>query len=141
MDNDRKMLIEKLRIFHRQLSSPAETADSVSGVELIDFDNLRKILSETAAELEAARSREQDHIAIRQWFANRIQALRRGRKAVVREPAKDLSDPAGESIRLIDLARMLDEESARMRRTLSGNSRVSVGGFYKSAEDFRSFKS
>ena len=108
-------------------------------LELIDFDLLQQTLEKTVSALDAALIREEEVGFMRSWLNERITALQRARNAIL--PCAKDDNHAGEleKTMLPELVVKFEEESARLRNTINmhpGKSQV-----YKSADDYRQFKS
>ncbi|MDD4050778.1 MAG: hypothetical protein PHR28_02610 [candidate division Zixibacteria bacterium] len=119
----------------------AEPPDAPPHIELIDFDDLRRVLEETMAALDAASRKTNDATVVRKWFAARIAALRRARHAFLQERSAAEPCPDGDDISLPTLLHCFEDESARWRAlTAEGSRRAGRNGGrpYNDILDFKS---
>jgi hypothetical protein len=119
----------------------ADSVDSPPHVELIDFDDLRRVLAETITALGAASRQSNDAAVVRNWFAARIAALRRARQAFLHQPPTTDSDPAGDDAPLPTLLRCFDDESARWRALTAEGSRRAGRNEGRARREYLDFKS
>jgi hypothetical protein len=148
MESDNRKLSEYLRETATALEVCASGSDEAAlgeqeapHLELVDFDRLRENLKTAAQELEQARIRERESDVVRQWFIDRIKALRRGRRAVLYERGGEAEAIASDRATLPQLMRGFEEEAARLRQTASNFNSGKIGSTSKGADDYRPFKS
>lgn len=123
MENEYRRLADAinhcLAILEGSLSEPEHETGGKRGephVELIDFDALRAVLRQALTAMDAAQLPQQDVPAAKEWFINRITALRRGRRAIVSNTGSEPDDAPSDETSLSGLIRSFEEESARLRR-------------------------
>lgn len=110
-------------------------------IELIDFDKLRQMLDETASSLEMAHALDLEVKVVRKWLIDRITALGRGQRAILGRRGADIDGAALNETSLPELVRHLDEVSASLRKSAVNYRLVAGTSAFRSADDFRKFKS
>jgi hypothetical protein len=110
-------------------------------VEMIDFDKLRDLLTASMAALEHARENDRDIAVARNWLANRVQSLQRGRNAVVSAHNRNNGVQSPDQSTLSELITQYEESAARLRRLVSTNCRQTIGKSDSGRGSFQEFKS
>jgi len=146
MENEYQRLAESLNrclaILEGAWTEPERTTGEIPGephIELIDFDALRIVLRQAVAAMAAVQSQRQDALAVREWFVNRITALRRGRRAILSHTSSEPDDAPSQEMSLSSLVRSFEEESARLRRLTVDRARRSHDLTRAASEKFREF--
>jgi len=116
-------LTENINEFLQTLSpNPAGSDDSEKEdrepprLELIDFDKLRMTLAEAVGALAAAKKLDEEAEYVKRWFALRINAIRRGRQALMSAPVNGRDVTAESQLSLAEHLRLYDEESGQLKR-------------------------
>jgi hypothetical protein len=146
MENEYRRLAESLNhcltVLDGAWTEPERTTGESRGephIELIDFDALRIALRQAVAAMAAVQSQQQDALAVREWFVNRITALRRGRRAILTHTSSDPDDAPSMETSLSGLVRSFEEESARLRRLTADRVRRSGDLTRAASEKYREF--
>lgn len=119
----------------------AGSVDAPPHIELIDFDDLRRALEETAVALGAASRQINDAEVVRNWFAARIAALRRARRVFLREQSAAEPDSTAEEISLPTLLRCFEDETARWRALTADSGRHTGRNEGRRHREYLDFKS
>jgi hypothetical protein len=110
-------------------------------IELIDFDQLCQVLSETITALDEAQAIKREGEVIRKWLKSRIASLRHGRQALLSQKKSLTESDDLEKTTLPELVRLFEDESARLRSLAKNAGPGKTGRRYHRADDFRQFKS
>lgn len=125
MGNNYESLAGQIKEFLGALSlhrttSPGSAGDDLEPLrlELLDFDQLKATLSSAVEALEAAHKDAADADYVKHWFALRIEAIRRGRRAMLSLPNSADGTVVDAQLSLSEHLRLYDEESTRLKREL-----------------------
>lgn len=145
---DLRQLEERLHHFAELLGAEPKEHESAAGpsdattphIELIDFDDLRRMLTETIAVLTTVAKQNDDAAVVRNWLGARIVALRRARQAFLREGLTPI-DPVEENMPLPTLLRCFEDETARWRAATADKSRRPGRSGGRGHKEYLEFKS
>jgi hypothetical protein len=146
MENEYERLAESLNQCLAMLdgtwAEPERTMGENQGephIELVDFDALRAALRQAVTAMAAVQSQQQDVLAVREWFVNRIAALRRGRRAILSHTSSEPDDAPSQETSLSSLVRSFEEESTRLRRLTADRACRSHDLTRAASEKYREF--
>lgn len=124
------------------VDDPSEAGQEVAvpHIELIDFDELRRTLLEAMAALAAASRREDDAAVVRNWLTMRVIALRRARRAFLRQGPAPVEPVAGD-VPLPALLRCFEDETARWRAATAERGRRAGRSGGRAQREYLDFKS
>jgi hypothetical protein len=140
-------LSESIHEFLQQLSpQPATHADSENAdqepprLDLIDFDKLQTALTDVVQALAAAKELEQDAEYVKRWLALRINAIRRGRQAMLSERVSGKELTAESGLSLAEHLRLYDEESGQLKKELRKSDKTRGALSRSQKEQYRQFR-
>ena len=125
-----------------RLHLPTAKDDESQSIECLDLDELRESLRLAGRRLAEAESDRMDADLARQWFAARIEGLRKARALVRHSPDDGAGSDTGMPMTMAGLIHHLTDLTASLRCLSScdssiGNRRFTPGN----RDDYRAFKS
>lgn len=148
MENEFQVLEKNLKNFlellgDRQKTNPASSKDASSNsihTELIDFDRLCESIADAIECLARTRNLETDINVVRDWFFNRLSALKRARRALVLHQYTDRPDKVSSKASISELIHEYEEETSRLRR-INGGENGSCRISRKKLEEIKEYRS